>query len=98
MSRTSPSWSTARQRYIRLPAIRITISSRAIGRLGDSAPSKPSRDHRSELQHPASDGLIGYVEPALGEEILDISIAEGETQVEPDSMLDDDRGKAVAAV
>jgi len=28
MSRTSPSWSTARQRYIRLPAIRTTISSR----------------------------------------------------------------------
>jgi hypothetical protein len=62
-----------------------------------AAPSKPSRDHRSKLQHPASDGLIGYVEPALGEEILDVSIAELETQVEPDSMLDDDRGKAVAA-
>jgi hypothetical protein len=63
-----------------------------------AAPSKPSRDHRSKLQHPASDGLIGYVEPAVREEILDVSIAEHERQVESDRMLDDDWGKAVAAV
>jgi hypothetical protein len=34
MSRTSPSWSTARQRYIRTPAIRITISSKRHRSLG----------------------------------------------------------------
>jgi hypothetical protein len=35
------------------------------------------------MRSPASDGLIGYVEPTLGEEILDVSIAERETQIEP---------------
>ena len=34
MSRTSPSWSTARHRYIRSPAIRTTISSRCQRSLG----------------------------------------------------------------
>ena len=34
MSRTSPSWSTARRRYIRSPAIRTTISSRCHRLLG----------------------------------------------------------------
>ena len=63
-----------------------------------AAPSKPSRDHRSKLQHPASDGLIGYVEPALGEEILDVSVPEREAQVKPDSMLDDNRRKPVTTV
>ena len=34
----------------------------------------------------------------LGEEILDVSITEGEPQVQPNSMLDDNRWKAMAAV
>jgi hypothetical protein len=34
MSRISPSWSTARHRYIRFPAIRTTISSRCHRALG----------------------------------------------------------------
>jgi hypothetical protein len=38
------------------------------------------------------------IEPALGEKLLQIAIAQGETQVEPHSMLDDNRRKAVAAV
>jgi hypothetical protein len=61
-------------------------------------PSQPSCDHRSELQHPAPDGLIGDVEPTLGEEILYVSITEREAQVEPHSMLNDNWRKAVAAV
>jgi len=36
--------------------------------------------------------------PALGEEILDVSVAEREAQVEPDRMLDDDRRKPVTTV
>jgi hypothetical protein len=44
-----------------------------------AAPSKPSRDHRSELHHPAADGLVGDVEPTLGEEFLYVAIAERET-------------------
>jgi len=36
--------------------------------------------------------------PALGEEILDVSVAEREAQVESDGMLDDDRRKPVTTV
>ena len=56
------------------------------------------RDYRSELQHPAPDSLVGDVETAISKEILDISIAEREAQVEPDGMLDDNRRKSVTAV
>jgi hypothetical protein len=59
---------------------------------------KPSRDYRSKFQHPTSDGFIGEVEPTLGQEILDVSIAEREAQVQPHSMLDDNRRKTVAAI
>jgi hypothetical protein len=38
------------------------------------------------------------VEPTLGKQILDVSVAECEAQVEPDSMLDDNRRKAVATI
>jgi hypothetical protein len=50
---------------------------------------RPPCDRRSELQHPAPDGFVGDVEPALGEQILEVSVAEREAQVEPDRMLDD---------
>jgi hypothetical protein len=42
--------------------------------------------------------FIGDVEPTFGEEIFDVSIAQREAQVEPHSILDDNRRKAVAAV
>ena len=35
---------------------------------------------------------------ALGEEILDVSVAEREAQVDPDRMLDDNRREPVATV
>jgi hypothetical protein len=57
---------------------------------------KPSRDYRSKLQHPASDGFVGEVEPTLGKQFLDIAVAQRETQVQPHSMLDDNRRKAAA--
>ena len=63
-----------------------------------AAPPQPPRDHRAELQHPAPDGFVGNVEPALGEEILDVSVAERKAQVEPDRMLDDNRRKPVTTV
>jgi hypothetical protein len=39
----------------------------------------PNFSTQLRMVSPASDGLIGYVEPALGEEILDVSMAECET-------------------
>jgi hypothetical protein len=99
MSRTSPSWSTTRQSYIRSPAMRTTISSRCHRLLGRGRRRrKPPGDHRSELQHPAPDGFVGDVEPTFDKEILDVSVAEREAQVKPDDMLDDNRRKPVTTI
>jgi hypothetical protein len=51
-----------------------------------------------ELQHPAPDRFVGDVEPALGKQILDVSVAERKAQVEPDRMPDDNRRKPVTTV
>ena len=56
------------------------------------------RDHRSKGEHPAPDGLIRHLDPTLGQELLDIPVAEGETQVEPDRALNDVAGEAGAGV
>ena len=56
---------------------------------------QPSRDHRSEFQHPTPDGFVGDVEPPLGKEFLDVAITERKAHVEPDRVLDDHRRKAV---
>src|SRR6516162_184251 len=61
-------------------------------------PSQPPRDHRSEFEHPAPYRFVGNVEPTLGEDVLNVTIAQREAQVEPHSMLGDNRRKAVAAV
>ena len=37
-------------------------------------------EQRAELQHPSPDGLVGEVQPALGEQILDIAVAQGEAE------------------
>jgi hypothetical protein len=96
MSRTSPSWSTARQRYIRLPAIRTTISSRCqrCSAEGDALAAA----ERTELQHPSPHRFIGDVEPSCGQQFLDIAVAQGEAEIEPDRVLDDlGRGAMAAA-
>jgi len=41
---------------------------------------------------------MGDVEPPLSEEFLDVSIAQCETLVDPNRVLDDHRRKAVATV
>jgi hypothetical protein len=38
---------------------------------------------RPELQHPSPDRLVEKVEPALGDQILDIAEAQGEAKVQP---------------
>src|ERR1700724_3726311 len=56
-------------------------------------PQRPS-DCWSEFEHPAASALVGDVEPTLGKQFLNIAIAQGETKVQPDGVLDDDRRKA----
>src|SRR6516165_7579674 len=95
MSRTSPSWSTARQRYMRTPAIRITISSKCHRSLGRG---RPSRNRRAELQHPTPHRFIGDVELALGEQFLHVAVAQRKAEIEPDRVLDDLGRKTMAAI
>ena len=53
--------------------------------------AKLSSKQRSELQHPASDRLVGDIQPTLGEQILDITEAEGEANIEPNGVPNDRR-------
>jgi hypothetical protein len=52
----------------------------------------------AELEHPAPDGLVGRIDAALGEHVLDVAAAECEPEVKPDGMLDDRRRKAMAGI
>src|SRR5882757_8922369 len=62
-----------------------------------AAPPQPACDNRPEFQHPAAHRLVRDIEPALGEKLLHIVVAQREPEVQPDAVLDDDRGKAMAA-
>ncbi len=80
-----------RRQYLHL----VQVPARA--RLRPLLPQAPG-DGRPELQHPAPDRLVGHLEPALREQVFDIAVAERETRVEPDRVLDDHRRKLVAGV
>jgi hypothetical protein len=60
-----------------------------------TAQPQPWSNHRAEFQHPATDALVGEVEPALCKQFLDITIAQGEAQVEPNRMLNHGRRETV---
>ena len=53
-------------------------------------------DGLAKLKKPASDSFVGNIETALREEVFYISITQCETAVEPDSVTDDFRWKAMA--
>ena len=58
----------------------------------------PPRIGPTEFQDPSSNRLIRDVETTLGKQVLNVPIAQRETAIEPDGMLDDDRWKAVTTV
>ena len=58
----------------------------------------PPRIGPTEFQDPSSNCLIREVETTLGKQVLNVPIAQRETAIEPDGMLDDDRWKAVTTV
>ncbi len=66
-------------------------------RLGAHRP-QTSGDHRPEHRHPASDRFVGDVDAAFGEQLFDISEAQREAKIEPDSVLDDLRWETIAGV
>jgi hypothetical protein len=49
-------------------------------------------NHRSKGENPPPDSLIRHLDPTLGQEFLNIPVAEGETQVQPDRALNDVAG------
>ena len=55
-------------------------------------------DHRSQMVHPAPDGLIGDHDPAFRQQIFDVAEAQREPNIEPDRVLDDFGREAVAAI
>jgi hypothetical protein len=69
----------------------------AITRSRTAPPQSPS-DRRSEFEHPTANALVGDVEPTLGKQLLHITIAQGETKIQPDGVLDDDRRKAMPTI
>ena len=58
----------------------------------------PPRIGPTEFQDSSSNCLIRDVETTLGKQVLNVPIAQRETAIEPDGMLDDDRWKAVTTV
>ncbi len=50
----------------------------------------------SELQNPAPNALVGNIEPAFSEQVLNITETERETAIQPDHMLDNLGGKTMA--
>jgi hypothetical protein len=52
----------------------------------------------AELPTPEADGLVADLDPALGEQLLDITLAQVEPVVEPDGVADDLGGEPMATV
>ena len=53
--------------------------------------AKLSGEQRPEFQNPSSHRFVGDIQTALGEQILDVAIAEREADIEPNGVPDDRR-------
>ena len=58
--------------------------------------SKFSGEQRPELQNPSPNCFVRDIQTALRQQIFDVAIAERETHIEPDGVLNDRRRKLVA--
>ena len=63
-----------------------------------ATPTQPSCDRGTELQHPAPHRFVGDVKPSFGQQLLDIAVAQGEAEIEPDRVQDDLGREAMAAL
>jgi hypothetical protein len=52
----------------------------------------------AEFQAPLANSFVGHPDPAGDEQLLDIAVTEGETEIEPDGVRDDLGGITVALV
>jgi hypothetical protein len=55
-------------------------------------------DHRPEMVHPASDGLVRDRDPTLRQQILDVAKAQREPEIEPNRLMDDLRREPISSV
>src|SRR3979490_1036198 len=63
-----------------------------------AAPPQLSCDPGPEFQNPAPHRLIGNLQAALGEEILNVAVAQCEPEIKPDRVLDDGRREGMWGV
>ena len=59
--------------------------------------AKLSGEQRPEFQNPSSHRFVGDIQTALGEQILDVAIAEREANIKPIGVPDDCRRELVAS-
>src|SRR5258707_1862055 len=60
--------------------------------------SEPARKTGPELQNPAPHRLIGNLQASLGQELLNVAVAQCESEIEPNCVLDHRRREAVPAI
>ena len=65
---------------------------------GRAVCSQSAYDRRAEGEDPAPDGFVAHLDAALSQELLDITVAEGEAQVHPDGAVDDLGREAITGV
>jgi hypothetical protein len=63
-----------------------------------TALTKPSCDDGTEFQQPTPHRFVRDVETTLGQQFLDIAVAQGEAEIEPNRVPDDLGREAMAAV
>ena len=63
-----------------------------------ATPTQALRDRGTELQYLAPHRFVGDVEPSFGQQLLDIAVAQGEAEIEPNRVLDDLGREAMTAV
>jgi len=58
--------------------------------------AKFSGEQRPEFQYPSPHRFVGDIQTALGEQIFGVAIADGEADIEPNSLPDNRRREVVA--
>jgi hypothetical protein len=83
---------------MRLPAIRITISSKCQRLLGRGRPRRIRRAIKGPNFSTQRRSFVGEVEPTLGEQILHVAVVQREAEIEPNRVVNNRRREAVAAI
>src|SRR5437868_4716330 len=98
-SRTSPSASIARHRYIHFPLIETNILSRCHCPCGRGRRERRCRAIAGQKPgYPLADRFVADLDAAFCQQILNIAEAQGEAKIQPHRALDDIGRKPVAAV